>query len=177
MGSKIEYVESSHIYATTYVRNSKGIGVLWAIFTICYAIISVVAFITPEWIGDIEAENPARFGLWTVCQAEENGEQCQGRLDDFPAISSTAFQAATVFVGVAVIFAILTLCAMVLFFFCQSTSVFHICGWMQIISGLFFLFFSVIFLCGSRMLSSVTDVMLRNLIFSVTVNFHLEYLR
>lgn len=135
MGSKIEYVESSHIYATTYVRNSKGIGVLWAIFTICYAIISVVAFITPEWIGDVEAENPGRFGLWTVCQTGENGEVCTGRLDDFPSISSTAFQASTVFVGVAVVFAIMTLCAMVLFFFCQSTSVFHICGWMQIISG------------------------------------------
>lgn len=140
MGSKIEYIESSHIYATTYVRNSKGIGVLWAIFTICYAIISVVAFITPEWIGDIETENPARFGLWTSCRTEENGEQCSGKIDDFPSIPSTSFQIATIFVGVAVVFAILTLCAMILFFFCQSTNVFHICGWMQVISGLFIYF-------------------------------------
>lgn len=147
MGSKIEYVESSHIYATTYVRNSKGIGVLWAIFTICYAIISVVAFITPEWIGDVEADNPGRFGLWTICQAEENGEQCHGRLDDFTSISSTAFQAATVFVGVSVIFALLTLCAMVLFFFCQSTSVFHICGWMQVISGDYVFYFIIVLSC------------------------------
>lgn len=135
MGSKIEYVESSHMYATTYVRNSKGIGVLWAIFTICYAIIGVVAFVTPEWIGDVEAESPARFGLWSLCQADETGERCRGRLDEFGSIPSTAFQAATIFVGVAVFFALSTLLAMVLFFFCQSTTVFHICGWMQIISA------------------------------------------
>lgn len=79
MGSKIEYVDSSQIYATNYVRNSKAVGVLWAIFTICYAIIIVVAFITPEWIGNIEGEVPGKFGLWTVCYAEENGDMCKGR--------------------------------------------------------------------------------------------------
>lgn len=137
MGSKIEYVDSSQIYATSYVRNSKAIGVLWAIFTICYAIIGVVSFVTPEWIGDVEGENPGKFGLWSVCYyAEENGEQCRGRIDDFMNISSIAFQAATVFVGLAVLIALLTICAMILFFFCHSTTVFHICAWMQLISGI-----------------------------------------
>ena len=67
MGSKVEYVESSHVYATNYIRNSKAIAVLWGVFTICYAIIGIVAFITPEWIGDLEHENPGRFGLWMRC--------------------------------------------------------------------------------------------------------------
>lgn len=73
MGSKVEYVESSHMYATNYIRNSKAIGVLWGIFTICYAIIGVVAFVTPEWLGDLEHENPGRFGLWTRCSYGGNG--------------------------------------------------------------------------------------------------------
>lgn len=47
MGTKIEYVDSNHLHATNYIRNSKAIAVLWAIFTICYAIISAVAFLTP----------------------------------------------------------------------------------------------------------------------------------
>lgn len=47
MGTKVEYVDSSHLYATNYIRNSKAIAVLWSIFTICYAIISIVAFVTP----------------------------------------------------------------------------------------------------------------------------------
>lgn len=57
MGTKIEYVDSSHMYATNYIRNSKAIAVLWVIFTICYTIISVVAFVTPgEWIWGISRE-------------------------------------------------------------------------------------------------------------------------
>lgn len=47
MGTKIEYVDSTQLYATKYIRNSKAIAVLWAIFTICYAIIGIVAFVTP----------------------------------------------------------------------------------------------------------------------------------
>lgn len=47
IGTKIEYVDSNHLHATNYIRNSKAIAVLWAIFTICYAIISAVAFFTP----------------------------------------------------------------------------------------------------------------------------------
>lgn len=135
MGSKIEYVDSSQIYATSYVRNSKAIGVLWAIFTICYAIIGVVSFVTPEWIGNVGGDNPGKFGLWSVCFAEDIGEQCRGRVDDLLTMSNIAFQVATIFVALAVLTALLTICAMLLFFFCHSTTVFHICGWMQLVSG------------------------------------------
>ncbi|XP_059045963.1 tektin-4-like [Achroia grisella] len=133
MGSKIEYVDSSHLYATNYVRNSKAIGVLWAIFTICYAIIAVVAFVTPEWIGDLETEYPRKFGLWQICKADEV-EDCKGRLDDFLSINGLVFKIATVLVGIAVALALFTICAMLLFFFCQSTTVFHICAWLQLLS-------------------------------------------
>ncbi|KPI98594.1 Tektin-4 [Papilio xuthus] len=136
MGSKIEYVDSSHLYATNYVRNSKAIGVLWAIFTICYAIISVVAFMTPEWIGDLETEYPRKFGLWQICRADEAVEDCKGRLDDFFSINGLVFKIATVLVGLAVALALFTICAMLLFFFCQSTTVFHICGWLQLLSDI-----------------------------------------
>lgn len=58
MGTKVEYVDSAHMYATNYIRNSKAIAVLWGIFSICYAIISAVAFVTPgnielKWIKDL----------------------------------------------------------------------------------------------------------------------------
>jgi hypothetical protein len=139
MGSKVEYVESSHIYATNYARNSKAIGVLWGIFTICYAIIVVVAFVTPEWIGDtLESEYPGRFGLWARCyfhSSSGGAEDCQGRLDDLSTVPSPAFRAATVFVGLSVILALLAICSMLLFFFFQSTTVFHVCGWIQVSSG------------------------------------------
>lgn len=150
MGSKVEYVDSTHMYASNYVRNSKAIGVLWAIFTICYAIICVVAFITPEWIGDLDSEYPGRFGLWKKCQTEEGGEVCKGSIlsvDDFGSakfgLSNTniAFQGATLLVGVSCLTSLFTICAMLLFFFCQSTGVFHFCGWMQLLSGKFYYIF------------------------------------
>lgn len=138
MGSKIEYVEPGHMYATNYVRNAKAIGVLWAIFTICFAIISVVIFITPEWIGDLESDSPGRFGIWQFCKLDDGGEVCKGKLEDFLSIPGFIFQIVTVLVGFSVVVALFTICTMLLFFFCKSTTVFHICGWMQMLSGKFF---------------------------------------
>lgn len=137
MGSKIEYVDSSQIYATTYVRNSKAIGVLWAIFTICYAIIGVVSYVTPEWIGNVYGQEPAKFGLWSTCYAaDENvGEHCKGKFQEFYKVRNLYFLAATVCVGVAVVTALLAIFCMIFFFFCHSTTVYHVCGWLQLISG------------------------------------------
>lgn len=140
MGSKVEYVDSSHMYATNYVRNSKAIGVLWGIFTICYAIIAVVAFVTPEWMGETSSgsESPARFGLWSTCSYGTTAgvvEDCQGRLDDLTTIPSLPGKAATLLAAVSVFVALITIVAMLLFFFIASTKVFHLCGWMQVISG------------------------------------------
>lgn len=135
MGSKIEYVDSSQIYATTYVRNSKAIGVLWAIFTICYAIIAVVSYVTPEWIGNVDGEHPAKFGLWSTCHAED--EQCVGKFQEFYKMKNLHFLIANVSVAVAVVTALLTIFCMIFFFFCHSTTVYHVCGWLQLISGIF----------------------------------------
>lgn len=141
MGSKVEYVDSSHMYATNYVRNSKAIGVLWGIFTICYAIIAVVAFVTPEWMGETSgSESPARFGLWSSCSYGNSAgvvEDCQGRLDDLSTIPSLFGKVATILAAISVMVALITIVAMLLFFFIASTKVFHVCGWMQVISGVF----------------------------------------
>lgn len=139
MGSKVEYVDSSHMYATNYIRNSKAVGVLWGIFTICYAIICFVAFVTPEWIGSSNGvEAPARFGLWRTCRLAAAGryaEDCQGRIEEIFSIKIVAFKIATVFCAVSILIATLTVVAMLLFFFFKSTTVFKICGILQIISG------------------------------------------
>lgn len=136
MGSKIEYVDSSHIYATGYARNSKAIGVLWAIFTMCYAIIVVAAFATTEWIGN----TTGKLGLFSMCTVEvgTGGEQCKGKLEDVISMGvSVWLLTTTVLVGLAVVTALLTVCAMLMFFFCRSTTVFHVCAWMQLSSGEF----------------------------------------
>jgi hypothetical protein len=149
MGSKVEYVDSSQLYATNYVRNAKAVGVLWGIFTVCYAIIVAVAFITPEWIGDTTtSENPARFGLWNSCYFG-NGvssavEDCQGKLDELSSIPSMALRVAAIFGGVSVCIAIVIVVMLLLFFFFQTTTVYLLCGWLHILSGKCFLFISIL---------------------------------
>ncbi|NXM53074.1 LHPL4 protein, partial [Illadopsis cleaveri] len=60
--------EASKLYHDNYVRNSRAIGVLWAIFTICFAIINVVVFIQPYWVGDsVNTPKPGYFGLFHYC--------------------------------------------------------------------------------------------------------------
>jgi len=145
MGTKvIEYVDSTQLYATNYIRNSKAIAVLWAIFTICYSIIVVVSFVTPEWVGDLESETGGRIGLWKVCERNEMSDNCVGKLEDMLELPSMSFQVATIFAAVAVATSLLTIMCLIFMIFLKSTTVFHICGWMQILSAI-----SMIVACAS----------------------------
>lgn len=139
MESDLRYrSESSHYYSTKFMRNSKAVGVLWGIFTVCYGIIAIVVFMQDQWIGDDNnSKGPGNFGLWRWCTDSQDGREiCRGRLNDFSTILSPAFRAATVFTGLSVIIIILCIIAFVLFFMCRSGDVFKICGTMQILSGL-----------------------------------------
>ena len=78
-----KYMESSHMYSTKFMRNSKAVGVLWGIFSVCYAIIVMVVFtqvrdnqgnlqikalVQDEWIGDGDlSKSSGNFGLWRWC--------------------------------------------------------------------------------------------------------------
>ena len=74
--------EAAKIYHTNYVRNSRAIGVLWAIFTICFAIVNVVCFIQPYWIGDgVDTPQAGYFGLFHYCIGNGFSREltCRGR--------------------------------------------------------------------------------------------------
>lgn len=134
------------LLTTKYIKHSKSVSILWGIFTVCSAILNVVVFLQDEWVGETSAsKSPGHFGLWRFCTVLSDGRedssseasvQCVGRLDDFASILSPAFRAATVFVGISVIVAVLTVLAMVLFCCIKSHSVFEICGTMQMLSGI-----------------------------------------
>lgn len=136
MGSKIEYVDSSQIYATTYVRNSKAVGVLWAIFTLCYGIMVIVASITPDWIGFSDTDTNGKFGLWSFCSSESE-RWCQNgnNLEKFMSIQNVYTQIAIILIAVSVLTAVLAILTFTLCLFCRSTVVFYICGWMQLFSA------------------------------------------
>jgi hypothetical protein len=111
-----------------------------SVFTFCFAIIDVVVFIQPQWIGDtVESKGTGYFGLWKHCSLVKSavGQEiiCKGQLEDFSTILNPAFRSATVFVGLSVVIIVLCLCAMLFFFFFSPSTVFHICGWLQFFSG------------------------------------------
>ncbi|KAF7495273.1 LHFPL tetraspan subfamily member 3 protein [Sarcoptes scabiei] len=72
---------------------------------LCFAIINMVVFVQPQWLGDTAtSRGTGYFGLWRSCRLLQDGQDliCEGRLDDFSTIQTPAFRAATVFVGLSV---------------------------------------------------------------------------
>lgn len=96
--------EAAKLYHTNYVRNSRAIGVLWAIFTICFAIVNVVCFIQPYWIGDgVDTPQAGYFGLFHYCIGNGFSREltCRGSFTDFSTLPSGAFKAASFFIGLS----------------------------------------------------------------------------
>ncbi|KTG46252.1 hypothetical protein cypCar_00003850 [Cyprinus carpio] len=129
--------EASKIYHDNYMRNSRTIGVLWAIFTICFATINVVVFIQPYWIGDsVSTPHAGYFGLFHYCVGDGNSNReliCQGTFSDFSSIPSGAFKAASFFVLLSMVLILSCIACMALFFFCNTATVYKTCAWMQLL--------------------------------------------
>ncbi|TNN79662.1 Lipoma HMGIC fusion partner-like 4 protein [Liparis tanakae] len=129
--------EASKLYHDNYMRNSRAIGVLWAIFTICLAIINVVIFNQPYWIGDsVSTPQAGYFGLFHYCVGIGNSDRellCQGSFSEFGSIPSGAFKAASVFVLLSMVLILGCIGCFVLFFFCNTASVYKTCAWMQLL--------------------------------------------
>ncbi|XP_067420602.1 LHFPL tetraspan subfamily member 3 protein isoform X4 [Emydura macquarii macquarii] len=130
--------EAAKLYHTNYVRNSRAIGVLWAIFTICFAIVNVVCFIQPYWIGDgVDTPQAGYFGLFHYCIGNGFSREltCRGSFTDFSSLPSGAFKAASFFIGLSMTLIIACIVCFILFFFCNTATVYKICAWMQLTSG------------------------------------------
>ncbi|XP_050414782.1 LHFPL tetraspan subfamily member 3 protein isoform X1 [Patella vulgata] len=136
----------SKIYHTNYVRNSRAICVLWGIFTVCYAILNIVCFIQPQWIGDTGVATAGFFGLYKYCVLRNNNEfECLGDFFDADSYLNSSFHAAAVFIGLsALLFLICCLC-LLLFLFLNTATVLRICGWIQVLGAIFMFLGCVIF--------------------------------
>ncbi|XP_019716386.1 tetraspan membrane protein of hair cell stereocilia homolog [Hippocampus comes] len=131
--------EAAGIYHTNYVRNSRAIGVLWAVFSVCLVIIAAVVFIQPFWIGDsVNTPQAGHFGLFRYCVGNALTSEliCKGGPLDFGSIPSPAFRTATFFVAASMLLTVATTVCFGLFFFCNAGSVYKICAWMQLASAI-----------------------------------------
>ncbi|XP_077155835.1 LHFPL tetraspan subfamily member 5 protein [Ranitomeya variabilis] len=127
--------EAAKIYHTNYVRNARAIGVLWAVFTICFSVIMVEVFIQPYWIGDsLNTPQAGYFGLFSYCIGNALTSEliCKGSALDFESIPSGAFKTAMFFIGVSMFLVVGSMLAFSLFFFCNSATVYKVCAWMQL---------------------------------------------
>merc|ERR1719510_1535083 len=135
-------------YSVRYMRQSKSVAILWAVFTFCSAILNIVVFMSEEWVGATDkSKSSGHFGLWRFCiflsgsslsasgLFPEPEIRCIGSLVNFSSILSPAFRASTVFVGVSVLFSVLCIVAMLLFCVMQDRSVFEICSIFQGLQG------------------------------------------
>ncbi|KAK2142126.1 hypothetical protein LSH36_994g00031 [Paralvinella palmiformis] len=148
---EVQYQDTSTTYYHKYTRNAKAVGVMWGIFTICYAIIAVIVFIQPQWMGDTSyTEGTGYFGLYRTCRLENAGQvhSCTGSLDHFSTIISDAFKAATVFVGISVIIILLCVLALLLFLFIKASSAYLTCGLLQLFSGICLMLGCIIYPAG-----------------------------
>lgn len=47
----------SRLYQTEFIRSARAVGVLWAVCTLCFAIIQVVVLVQPSWVGTAEVHH------------------------------------------------------------------------------------------------------------------------
>ncbi|CAL8321407.1 unnamed protein product, partial [Gadus morhua 'NCC'] len=132
--SMLPSAEAAKLYQTNYVRNSRVIGLLWAIFTILLGIVNVTIFSQPYWIGDgMDTPQAGYFGLFHFCTGDGIAREltCQGSFTEFAAIPSTAFKAASFLIGMSMMLVVSCIGCFSLFFLLSTSTVFKICGWMQ----------------------------------------------
>lgn len=129
--------DEAKLYHIQYVRNSRAITVIWAVFTICYTILNIVAFIQPQWLGYTEKSlNGGYFGLYEVCTILTGGDlSCEGDFLDFTTILNDSFRGASMLVGVSALLFILAIICLLLFFFLRASTVLKVCGWLQLLAG------------------------------------------
>jgi len=139
-GSHVGSTDTAQIYSN-YSRNYRAVGVMWGIFTICFAIINIIVFLLPQWVGDTP-DSPGRgwVGLYQHCEIRSGGgvtRLCKGSIGSFDGFLSDAFVAATFFVGFSALLELIVVCCTLLFPFIKTPSVlFMVCGWIQVVSGL-----------------------------------------
>lgn len=135
---------------TNYIK-TRSIGVLWAVLSMSLAIINVIVFVQPQWLGDTEfSRGTGYFGLWKSCRLLQDGQDllCTGRLNDMASIQTTAFKVSTLFVALSTLLTILCLLAMLMFFFAHPCTTFQTCAWIQFISAVCLLSGVLIFPAG-----------------------------
>uniref|UniRef100_A0A8C9QWZ8 LHFPL tetraspan subfamily member 4b n=1 Tax=Scleropages formosus TaxID=113540 RepID=A0A8C9QWZ8_SCLFO len=134
--------EVARLYQTEFIRSARAVGALWAVCTLCFAIIEVVILVQPSWVGTREAyyqggapPPPAgTLGLFEMClETDWLVPECRGSLHTLTPLP--AFQSAAVLVCVSLTMVWVSVGCLCLFRFCNAATVYKICAWLQLAAG------------------------------------------
>lgn len=127
---------SSYDYYAFYLTNSRTISFLWYVLSICFTVSIIIAFATPNWIGDTnESSNRGYFGLYSFCTRNllGNNYDCFGTWTNFSTLpNSAAIKAACFFVGFTCLISLICLVFYLLCTVIKYERVFHCCAWIQL---------------------------------------------
>lgn len=139
--------EVTKIHHTNYVRNSRAITVAWFVFSACYTILNIVAFLQPFWFGDTtQSPGVGYFGLYEWCERTQGADYtCRGNFLDFNTVQNDWFRASSFLVGGAVLLFIFSIICMILFMFLKARIVLRVCGCLQIIAAVFMMVACIIY--------------------------------
>lgn len=101
-------------------RTRSILIVLWTIFTICLAVMLIVIFVQPQWLGgtNLKSGEIVNFGLYRQCT--ESWRMCSAKLAEFSKIPSGAWKTATVLVALAICSTFLSVIVMVAYWLLRS---------------------------------------------------------
>ncbi|XP_076860111.1 LHFPL tetraspan subfamily member 3 protein isoform X1 [Brachyhypopomus gauderio] len=132
------------LYQTEFVRSARAVGALWAVCTLCFAVIEVVILIQPSWVGTRELRyrggsvatppQAGTLGLFEVCvEMDWPGPECRGSLRTLTPLP--AFQSPAVLVCISLTMVWVSVGCLCLFRFCNAATVYNICAWLQLTAG------------------------------------------
>ncbi|KXJ22888.1 LHFPL tetraspan subfamily member 5 protein [Exaiptasia diaphana] len=101
-------------------RTRSILIVLWTIFTICLAVMLIVIFVQPQWLGgtNLKSGEIINFGLYRQCA--ESWRMCSAKLVEFNKIPSGAWKTATILVALAICSTFLSVIVMAVYWFLRS---------------------------------------------------------
>jgi hypothetical protein len=123
-------------YYIFYLKNSRVLGLIWLVLTICFAIILIVVFLAPNWISQgTDSPNSGYFGLYSFCVYNRFSAnyKCTGSWIDFSTFPPDlpALKTACFLVLFACVLSLLTLLFALMGVFIKLERIFHLCAWIQ----------------------------------------------
>ena len=130
--------ETLFFFAYHFNKNHRAIATAWAMLSVVFAVLTVVVFTQPQWIGDTpDSPGYGHLGVYQYCVPNrlDGTYTCTGTFASFNTILTESFQAVTVFTGLSALFMLIVVGALLTFFCFKKGYIFVVCGTLQSLVG------------------------------------------